>query len=115
MNASAQGPIHQRPVLANGETLYGIPSEVLTHDWNKYRDTVVATGGVDRHIRTFDVRNPAGGPISAMVGHEYAVRRIAWSPHTSDILASASYDMTVRVWSDSGHAPPGAGPTAVGW
>lgn len=33
-------------------------------------------------------------------GHEYAVRKLAWSPHLSDILLSASYDMTCRVWSD---------------
>ncbi|KXX75452.1 Peroxisomal targeting signal 2 receptor [Madurella mycetomatis] len=83
-HGNPSGPVSQRPVLANGETLYGIPAEILTHDWNKYRDTVVATGGVDRHIRTFD----------------YAVRRLAWSPHAGDVLASASYDMTVRIWSD---------------
>ncbi|KAL6913508.1 hypothetical protein FSST1_011268 [Fusarium sambucinum] len=76
------------------------PAEILTHDWNKYRDTVVATAGVDRIVRTFDIRNPAGGPLSVMQGHEYAVRRLAWSPHSSDTLISASYDMTVRLWND---------------
>jgi peroxin-7 len=35
-----------------------------------------------------------------MAGHGYAVRRLAWSPHESDVLISASYDMTVRVWTD---------------
>lgn len=77
---------------------------------------MVATAGVDRIIRTFDVRNPSGGPLSVLQGHEYAIRRLAWSPHASDILASASYDMTVRVWSDGSNAamhppPPGASPT----
>ncbi|KAL2261474.1 hypothetical protein VTK26DRAFT_4075 [Humicola hyalothermophila] len=98
------------PLLSNGQTFAGsVPSEVLTHDWNKYRDTVVATAGVDRTVRTFDVRNPAGGPLSVMLGHEYAVRRLAWSPHASDVLATASYDMTVRVWSDGSlHHPPPA-------
>jgi peroxin-7 len=57
-------------------------------------------------VRTFDIRNPAGGPISVLLGHEYAVRRLAWSPHASDVLASASYDMTVRVWSDGSTSPP---------
>ena len=33
-------------------------------------------------------------------GHEYAVRKLAWSPHLSDVLLSASYDMTCRVWTD---------------
>lgn len=83
---------------------------MLTHDWNKYRDGVVATGGVDRVLRTFDVRNPTGGPLSLMPGHEYAVRRLAWSPHAADVLASASYDMTVRVWTDGSTIPAQGGP-----
>ncbi|KZW03223.1 WD40 repeat-like protein [Exidia glandulosa HHB12029] len=74
--------------------------EVLTLDWNKYRPMVLATGGVDRAIKVWDARNmsrPAeeGAPL---LGHEYAVRRVAWSPHRADLLASASYDMTARVW-----------------
>ena len=81
------------------------PTEVLTHDWNKYNDTVIATGGVDRLLRTFDIRNPAGGPLSVMQGHDYAVRRLAWSPHASDVLISASYDMTVRLWNDGSQQP----------
>lgn len=95
------------PLLSNGATFAGsVPSELLTHDWNKYRDTVVAAGGVDRSVRTFDVRSPAAGPLAVLLGHEYAVRRLAWSPHASDVLASASYDMTVRVWSDGSLAAP---------
>lgn len=93
-------PVHAPPAhhgIAGGNA----PAEILTHDWNKYRDTVVATAGVDRVIRTFDIRNPSAGPLSLMQGHEYAVRRLAWSPHSSDTLISASYDMTVRLWNDT--------------
>jgi peroxin-7 len=75
-------------------------AEILTHDWSKYREPVLAAAGVDKLIRVFDVRNPQAGPVSVMQGHEYAVRRLAWSPHASDVIVSASYDMTVRVWSD---------------
>jgi peroxin-7 len=78
------------------------PAEALTHDWNKYRDGVVAVGGVDRVLRTFDIRSPAAGPICTMHGHEFAVRRLAWSPHAANLLLSASYDMTARLWSDAG-------------
>jgi peroxin-7 len=86
------------------------PAEVLTHDWNKYRDTIVATAGVDKMIRTFDMRNSNGTPVAVLPGHEYAIRRITWSPHLSDVLLSASYDMTCRVWTDgsamgSGNVP----------
>ena len=89
-----------------------VPAEVLTHDWNKYREPVVATGGVDRAVRTFDIRSPSAGPLSLMLGHDYAVRRLAWSPHAADILVTASYDMTVRLWTDGSTMPPppGQGP-----
>lgn len=95
-------PIHTPPKPRMGAAApVGIPpSEALTHDWNKYRDSIIATAGVDRLIRTFDIRMPGQGPIAILPGHEYAVRRVTWSPHLSDILLSASYDMTCRVWSD---------------
>ena len=103
-------PIHGQPKAVPGVApARGMPpTEALTHDWNKYRGTVIATGGVDRIIRTFDIRNPHGGPIAVLPGHDYAVRRVTWSPHLSDLLLSASYDMTCRVWTDGsamGHGP----------
>jgi peroxin-7 len=76
------------------------PSECLTHDWNRYRSSVVATAGVDRIVRTFDIRAPQQGPLAVMPGHDYAVRKLAWSPHLSNLLLTASYDMTCRVWND---------------
>ncbi|KAH6673331.1 peroxin 7 [Halenospora varia] len=76
------------------------PSECLTHDWNKYRDGIIATAGVDQIIRTIDIRNARAGPVAELHGHRYAVRKVAWSPHLSDVLLSASYDMTCRVWTD---------------
>ncbi|KAL9052805.1 MAG: hypothetical protein Q9162_005167 [Coniocarpon cinnabarinum] len=86
------------------------PNEVLTHDWNKYRSTVIATGSTDRYVRTFDTRNPKG-PLAILPGHEYAVRRVSWSPHLSDVLVSGSYDMTARVWTDGSYTgPPGSAP-----
>jgi peroxin-7 len=41
-----------------------------------------------------------------MVGHDYAVRKVSWSPHLSNVLLSGSYDMTCRAWTDQ--SPPGA-------
>jgi peroxin-7 len=104
-------PIHTPPKPRMGTPApVGIPpSEALTHDWNKYRDTILATAGVDRLIRTFDIRMPGSGPIAVLPGHEYAVRRVTWSPHLSDILLSASYDMTCRVWTDGSAMGSGNG------
>ncbi|KAF2664601.1 WD40 repeat-like protein [Microthyrium microscopicum] len=75
------------------------PAEVLCMDWNKYRPGVLATAGVDRVIRTWDYRMP-GRPLAILPGHEFAVRKVTWSPHLPDVLLSASYDMTCRIWED---------------
>ncbi|KAI9727250.1 MAG: peroxisomal targeting signal 2 receptor [Chrysothrix sp. TS-e1954] len=109
------------PINASPKSHMGSPpgkslqaEEVLTHDWNKYRPTVVATAGVDRLIRTFDLRNPTGGPIAVLPGHDYGIRKLSWSPHLSDVLLSASYDMSCRVWTDgtavSGNGAQGGRP-----
>jgi peroxin-7 len=73
---------------------------VLTHDWNKYRDSVVACVGVDAVARTFDIRIVDQGPIAMLPGHQYAVRRVSWSPHLADVFITGSYDLTARVWTD---------------
>ncbi|PCG99337.1 Peroxisomal targeting signal 2 receptor-like WD repeat-containing protein [Penicillium occitanis (nom. inval.)] len=90
------------------------PSECLTHDWNKYRSSVLATAGVDRVVRTFDIRAPQHGPMAVMPGHGYAVRKLAWSPHLSSLLLTASYDMTCRVWNDRGDAQADVDPMRMG-
>ena len=75
----------------------------------------MATAGVDRLIRTFDIRAPGQGPLVILPGHDYAVRRLTWSPHLSDTLLSASYDMTCRIWTDGSAKaePPQAGPEGL--
>lgn len=94
-------PIHSLPSQhLNPSYQLTAPSEALTHDWNKYRPSIIAAAGVDRQIRTFDIRSPNQGPLAILPGHDYAIRKIAWSPHLSDVLLSASYDMTCRVWTD---------------
>ena len=95
-------PIHAPPKMMPPGMLPSAagPTECLTHDWNKYRDSILATAGVDGIVRTFDLRASGAGPVAMLPGHEYAVRRVSWSPHLSDVLLSASYDMSCRVWTD---------------
>lgn len=111
-------PIHAPPKAAmpggfSGHAGSTQPTECLTHDWNKYRDSVLATAGVDGVIRTFDLRSPSG-PSNVLPGHEYAVRRLAWSPHLSDVLLSASYDMSCRVWTDGSEVDKGGSGIGLG-
>jgi len=97
------------PLSAPVLTVPASTTEVLSLDWNKYRPYVLATAGVDKTVKVWDCRMVKTGPEAGqevvggicelgLVGHEYAVRKVQWSPHRADVLASASYDMTCRVW-----------------
>lgn len=92
--------------------------EALSCDWNKYKSTIVATAGTDRSVRIWDLRmiqkidqpnshSPMPAyhtrgptPLNELLGHEFAVRKVLWSPHNGQELISTSYDMTSRVWTD---------------
>ncbi|AGO13684.1 AaceriAGL190Wp [[Ashbya] aceris (nom. inval.)] len=90
--------------------------EALTCDFNKYRPHVIATGGVDKMVKVWDLRmvrqtlttsRTAPVSINEMQGHSLAVRKVAWSPHHSNRLISTSYDMTCRAWHDLADGPGG--------
>jgi peroxin-7 len=79
---------------------------VLTLDWNKYQPFVLASAGVDKIVKIWDCRMIKAGEVgqvggaceNQLLGHEYAVRKVQWSPHSGDVLATASYDMTCRMY-----------------
>lgn len=68
---------------------------------------VIAVGGTDKPISVYDLRSvrpPAAGPAEAQIqpialleGHTLPIRRVAWSPHKANVLASGGYDMTCKV------------------
>ncbi|KAK1796144.1 hypothetical protein P4O66_009227 [Electrophorus voltai] len=98
-------------------------AEILSCDWCKYDQSVVVTGAIDCSLCVWDVRS-AGQPVAQLLGHSYAVRRVkassdtcrspslsSWdtvaslclasqefSPFYKTVLASCSYDFTVRFW-----------------
>ncbi|KAF8455973.1 peroxin 7 [Terfezia claveryi] len=119
-------PSTAQPVPAKPAIQIHVPgnAELLTHDWNKYRPEVLATGGVDKVIRVFDVRGATGSGmansgmgaglgganvISELRGHEYAIRKLCWSPHWAGVLMSGGYDMSIRIWEDGWGGGMGAG------
>ena len=93
------------PISAAVLTVPASTTEVLSVDWNKYRPMVLASAGVDKIVKIWDCRmikigeaGQVGGICETQLpGHEYAIRKVQWSPHCPDILATASYDMTCRV------------------
>lgn len=89
--------------------------ETLSCDWNKYQSSIVASVSSDKSVRIWDLRmlptitSQAQSPIMAyrtrtatpltqLVGHQFAIRKVTWSPHSADELLTASYDMTCKVW-----------------
>lgn len=118
--AYASGPATNsftNPVSAAVLTVPASGTELLSLDWNKYRPFVIASAGVDKMVKVWDCRMASTAPSSGQAvgglcelqvpGHEYAVRKVQWSPHRADILATASYDMTCRVWTTN-PAPGGS-------
>lgn len=99
-----------QPLSAAALTVPASGTEVLSLDWNKYQPFVLASAGVDKVIKIWDCRMIKLGPgpdngqavggicERQLPGHEYAVRKVQWSPHRPDVLATASYDMTCRVY-----------------
>ncbi|KNZ55465.1 hypothetical protein VP01_2670g6 [Puccinia sorghi] len=87
------------------------PNEVLSLDWNKYATHYVATASVDRTVKIHDLRHAtttslnSNACVETLLGHQYAIRNVAWSPHAADQLASCGYDMTARVWAVPQIAP----------
>ncbi|KIJ65550.1 hypothetical protein HYDPIDRAFT_152459 [Hydnomerulius pinastri MD-312] len=109
--AYASGPMTNsftNPISAAVLTVPASGTELLSLDWNKYQPFVIASGGVDKMVKVWDCRmantaSPSGQAVGGLCemqtpGHEYAVRKVQWSPHRADVLATASYDMTCRVW-----------------
>ncbi|XP_076128600.1 peroxisomal biogenesis factor 7 [Alosa pseudoharengus] len=82
----------------------GHKGEILTCDWCKYDQNVLVTGSVDCSLCVWDLRN-VRQPVSQLLGHTYAIRRVKFSPFHQTVLASCSYDFTVRFWDFSKPEP----------
>lgn len=69
--------------------------EVLTCDWCKFDQNILATGSSDGLIRGYDIRH-FGVPMFELKGCDYAVRKIQFSPFDISTIASVGYDFHTR-------------------
>lgn len=88
--------------------------EILSVDYNKYRPTILATASVDKSIKIWDLRmippkvtgpiphadKMGPTPVNKLIGHDFAVKHVTWSPYDSNRLMSSGYDMSVKIWND---------------
>lgn len=83
---------------------------MLSLDFNKY-ENFIATASSDNLIKIFvscfllssslpfqDLRANLDQPLMMLMGHQLAVKKIKFSPYHANILASSSYDMSVKIW-----------------
>ena len=76
---------------------------VLDFDFSPFNSNLLATGGEDCHIKLSNI--PDGGLTSNLTesvadfdGHERKVNILHWHPTADGVLASASADLSLRVW-----------------
>jgi histone-binding protein RBBP4 len=71
--------------------------EANTIAFNPASDFVLATGGGDKMINLWDLRNLKES-LHQLIGHGDAVTSLAWHPTEEAILGSGSYDRRVIFW-----------------
>ncbi|XP_017754269.1 PREDICTED: coronin-7 isoform X2 [Eufriesea mexicana] len=84
------------PALVHGAT-------VMDFQWNPFNNQLLAVACGDGMIRfweipVFGLSEPTNEPKHTIQAHTDKIYLIKFHPLASDVLASASYDMTVKIW-----------------
>ena len=76
---------------------------VLDFEFSPFNSSLLATSSEDAHIKISAI--PEGGlkanlteSVADLEGHERKVNIVRWHPTASNILGSASFDLTLKVW-----------------
>ena len=78
-------------------------SDVLCCDWNKFDSNIFALGYASGLIEIRDFRNLNSEPLKTIqLAHDYAIRKIRFSPHIPTLFGSVSYDMITKLWDMDG-------------
>jgi len=103
------GPVYvqrlDRPgrVFVNAPTISVHKGLVFDFDFHPFIDNMIATGSEDTHVCI--CKFPNGGlkenitePTVRLIGHGKKVALVEFNPSANSILATGSFDRTVRVW-----------------
>lgn len=80
-----------------------IPNQITCMNWSKSNHRMVYTADNNNLVYCYDIAN-LKTPLSVLSGHQLAVRSIKSSNSAHDLLATASYDMTSRIFDPEQHS-----------
>jgi len=103
------GPVVVHPLAKAGRLPHNVPSltvhkdAVLDFEFSPFNPYLLATGGEDCHLKVSAI--PEEGlkanlseAAADLEGHERKINIIHWHPTANNVLASASADLSVRIW-----------------
>lgn len=81
-------------------TYNGHASEGFALDWSAKSPGTLASGDCQRNIHIWRPQNMTSWMVdqTTLLGHDYSVEDLKWSPIVDNILASCSVDKTIRLW-----------------
>ena len=72
-------------------------AEINCLSFNPNNEFLLATGGADKVVALWDLRNLARS-LHKFEGHKQEILQVAWAPFTESIVASSSADRRIHIW-----------------
>lgn len=72
-------------------------NDVHCLDFNPFNEFLLVTGGSDKAVNLWDIRN-LSQKLHSFEGHNGGVFQVSWAPFDEKVLASCSSDRRVHVW-----------------
>ena len=76
--------------------------------WSEKNECILAAATGDGSIKIFDTAHPGSRPLVSLSGHAAETYSVDWNGINKDMLCTASWDRTVRIWDVGIGAPVGA-------
>jgi WD40 repeat protein len=77
------------------DTLPFEQTSLISVAWNSVEDSIAVANGSNVDIWEWDVSSSSYNKVKTLIGHTDDVLQIDWK---NDVLASLSYDNTIRIW-----------------